>query len=157
MSTHAPSATTFVGRATRVPRNSPLRWIAILALLTAAAAHVPVIPPHLREAPYIGVLFILLVVVCIALSAALAVTDSGTVWAITVLVGALAVLAYVVSRTVGLPQIGDDIGNWGEPLGVVSIAAESAAALCGIATMAILGPRSASSLSRSPGDGGRPA
>ncbi len=28
-------------------------------------------------------------------------------------------------RTIGLPQIGDDIGNWGEPLGIVAIIAEA--------------------------------
>jgi hypothetical protein len=47
------------------------------------------------------------------------------VWAWTGIVAALALLGYLLSRTVGLSQIGDDIGNWGEPLGVVCIIAEA--------------------------------
>jgi hypothetical protein len=37
----------------------------------------------------------------------------------------LAVVAYVLARTIGLPQIGDDIGNWSDPLGTAAIASES--------------------------------
>lgn len=33
-------------------------------------------------------------------------------------------MAYVLSPSVGLPEIGDDVGNWLEPLGVVAILAE---------------------------------
>ncbi|MEO7130395.1 MAG: hypothetical protein ABIZ07_03350 [Dermatophilaceae bacterium] len=42
------------------------------------------------------------------------------------MVAALALMGYFLSRTIGLPQIGDDIGNWGEPLGIVAIIAEAA-------------------------------
>jgi hypothetical protein len=51
--------------------------------------------------------------------------DTTAVWAWTGIVAVLALLGYLLSRTVGLPQIGDDIGNWGEPLGVVCIVAEA--------------------------------
>lgn len=136
MVTHPVPAATATARTRRpadTPRRSPARWPAVAALLVAAAAHVPVTAPHLHEAPYIGALFIGLTVACVVLAAALAVADTPTVWDLTIWVCGLAVLAYVLSRTVGLPQITDDIGNWAEPLGVVSIAAESAAALCGLA------------------------
>ena len=45
----------------------------------------------------------------------------------------LAILGYVISRTIGLPQIGDDIGNWLEPLGVVAVIAEATACLSAVA------------------------
>lgn len=106
--------------------------MAIPALLAAAAAHIPVIDSHLHEAPYIGVLFIALTVACAGLAVALGVSDTPTMWDLTVWVAGLAVLGYVLSRTVGLPQITDDIGNWAEPLGIVSIAAESVAVACGV-------------------------
>jgi hypothetical protein len=32
-----------------------------------------------------------------------------------------AIAAFVISRTVGLPQGTDDIGNWTEPLGMTSL------------------------------------
>jgi hypothetical protein len=33
---------------------------------------------------------------------------------------------FVLSRTTGLPQATDDIGNWGEPLGIASMFVEGA-------------------------------
>ncbi|AYG78235.1 hypothetical protein DWB77_00342 [Streptomyces hundungensis] len=40
----------------------------------------------------------------------------------------MAVLAYLASRLTALPQIGDDVGNWSEQLGLVSITSEFLAA-----------------------------
>lgn len=37
-----------------VPFRSPLRWLMAVAAASAAAAHIPVIAPHLEEAPYMG-------------------------------------------------------------------------------------------------------
>lgn len=108
-----------------IPVRTALRWSAIATLAASAAFHIPVIAPHLHEAPYIGGLFIALTVACLALAAALTVRDDDRLWAAAGVVTALAVIAYVVSRTVGLPEIGDDIGNWAEPLGVASITAET--------------------------------
>lgn len=102
-----------------------MRLPAAAAALVAAAAHVPVTGEHLAEAPYIGVLFIALEVALVAVAALLLLADSRWVWRAAALVPALAVLAYVVSRTVGLPLIGDDVGNWAEPLGVVSVVSET--------------------------------
>ena len=133
MISHSPTVATGGGsrRSTDIPIRSAARWPAIAALLVAAAAHIPVIAPHLAEAPYIGALFIALTVACLILAAALCIADTRTVWDLTILVAGLAVLAYVLSRTVGLPEIGDDVGNWAEPLGLVSIISESVAVLCG--------------------------
>lgn len=99
------------------PIKHPLRALPVLAVVVAGAAHIPVIPAHLREAPYIGVLFIVLTVASFALAAVLALGDVAAAYLSTAAVMGLALLAYVISRTVGLPQIGDDIGNWlGNPL-----------------------------------------
>ena len=45
-------------------------------------------------------------------------------WAAAALLPLGAALAFVVSRTVGLPQGADDIGNWTEPLGLASLFVE---------------------------------
>lgn len=105
--------------------SASLRYPAAAAALAAGLAHVPVTPEHLAEAPYIGVLFILLTVTCVLGTVALLVSDSVFVWLSLGGAAALAVIAYVVSRTLGLPMMADDIGNWLEPLGVLSIATES--------------------------------
>jgi len=39
------------------------------------------------------------------------------------------VVSFLASRTVGLPQIGEDVGNWTEPLGYPAVASEVLMAL----------------------------
>jgi hypothetical protein len=106
-------------------QRSSVRLPVAATALVGAAAHVPVTGEHLHQAPYIGVLFIALEVALVVLAVLVLLTDSLLVWRAAALVPALAIAAYVVSRTVGLPQIQDDVGNWTEPLGVVSVAAEA--------------------------------
>ena len=108
------------------PLHSPLRWACALALLVTAGTHLPLVPEHLEEAPYVGVLFILLSLGSIALAVLIVVRDLPVVWAASGTVTLLALIAFLVSRTVGLPQIADDIGNWTEPLGFPALAAELA-------------------------------
>jgi len=106
--------------------HSPLRWVCALTLLVTAATHIPLVPEHLEEAPYVGVLFILLSAVSILLAAAILVRDLPLVWVTSGTVTLLAFVAFLVSRTIGLPEIGDDIGNWTEPLGFPALVAELA-------------------------------
>ncbi|MBP0456663.1 hypothetical protein [Streptomyces montanisoli] len=107
------------------PLHSHWRPAAVVLLLITAGVHLYLAPAHLREAPYIGSLFIALAVACLISAAFLALRDTAAVWWATGLVNALAVVGYVLSRSVGLPQIGDDIGNWTEPLGLTALAAEA--------------------------------
>lgn len=111
------------------PLHSPLRLVAAGMLIVTAATHVPLVPEHLEEAAYIGVLFIALSVAAVGLAVAVTWWDTPLVWLATGLVTALAVVAFLVSRTIGLPEIGDDIGNWTEPLGFPAVAAELVAAV----------------------------
>ena len=104
--------------------GSPWRPLVIAAALVAAIAHVPVIAPHLDEAPYMGALFILLTVACLALAAVLTVHDSERVYALSVLTCGLAIIGYVATRLVAFPMLADDVGNWFEPLGIVSVLSE---------------------------------
>jgi hypothetical protein len=106
--------------------DSPWRYPAAGLALVAGLAHVPVTPEHLREAPYIGVMFIVLTTACILLAAALLIVDSVLVWTTLGVTTMVAVVAYAISRTVGLPLMADDVGNWLEPLGIVSVVAETA-------------------------------
>jgi len=98
----------------------------------AAAAHLPVIQPHLVEAPYLGVLFILLTVALVAISEAALISDRAVIAATAVAVSAAAILGYVATRVVAFPQLAHDVGLWFEPLGILSVASESLVVLAGI-------------------------
>lgn len=136
-SAHKASSTgAFAGRGFR----SGWRWPAMLMLLITAVAHIPVVAPYLQEAPYIGVLFIVLIVAAFFLVAALMIRDSAAVWALTAITTGLAFLAYVISRSIGLPEIGDDIGQWVSPLGIASIASEGIAFIIAV-TVLVRGPK----------------
>jgi len=117
------------------PLNLRRRWLVVAALLAAAAAHLPVIGEHLMEARYMGVLFIVLTAACFVLAAALISVDSPAAYALSAITGALAVLGYAATRTVAFPQLADDVGNWTEPLGIVSIITETLAALVALTAM----------------------
>src|SRR6476469_4019391 len=104
--------------------RSPAQWCACFLLLVAAAAHLPLIRTHLDEAPYVGWLFIALSVVCIALAVVILCVDNAGVWLVSGAVCLAAVVGFLASRTIGLPQIGDDVGNWTDPLGFPAVLSE---------------------------------
>jgi cytochrome bd-type quinol oxidase subunit 2 len=123
-------------RSQHLPFHHPVRFPAAALLLVAGIAHIPITPGHLEEAPYIGILFIALTVVCFALALILLRHDTALVWAAVLAVTVAAVLAYLVSRMTALPQIADDVGNWTEPLGLASITSEFLAAALAAAALA---------------------
>ena len=105
--------------------RSPLRFVAAAMSVVAAAAHAPLITSHLREAPYLGVLFVGFTGACLVQAVLLVRADSRLVWTAVAMTCAAAVAAYGWSRSFGLPQAPDDIGDWSNPLGLVSVASES--------------------------------
>ena len=117
------------------PLGSPLRWVALAASVTALAAHLPITEDHLEEAFYIGVLFIVLEVACACLAALLPARDTRLVWYAVTATGTTSVLTYVLSRSIGLPQITDDVGNWTDPLGYVAVASETIMVLLGVVAL----------------------
>lgn len=115
------------------PPHSAWRVVAAAGAIAEAVAHIPVIEDHFSEAPYIGVLFVLVTVAGFLLAVLLLTADSRAVWVSALVVSALALAAYVLSRTVGLPQIEDDIGHWADPLGTLAIVGEAVMLLSAIA------------------------
>ena len=103
-----------------------LRWPTVAGLLIAAVAHVPVIPEHLHEAPYMGWLFVAFTAAAVLAAAVVAVRGLAPVAVVGVgLLSAVAILTYCLTRVVAFPQLADDVGNWTEPLGLVSIVSET--------------------------------
>ncbi|RNL79944.1 hypothetical protein [Nocardioides marmorisolisilvae] len=115
--------------------NVALQWAVVGSIMVAAVAHIPVIAPHLEEAPYMGVLFIALTAVCLSLGAVIAVRSSTWAYQSAAVVCGAAVLAYAATRLVAFPQLADDVGNWFEPLGVVSVLSESLVVVLAVAAV----------------------
>jgi len=115
--------------------TSTARATRALAVLTAAAglAHLPVTREHLREAPYVGVSFAVFAAVGVALGIYLWVRPASRRGiAIAGALCAAAVATYAATRLVAFPQIGDDVGNWLEPWGVVSVVLEVLAVVAAV-------------------------
>lgn len=112
-------------------RHSRWRLAVVPAMLAAAAFHLPVISAHLAEAPYMGILFLVLSGACVVLAAVLINFDSPAVYALAALTCGSAVAGYAVTRLVAFPMLADDVGNWAEPLGVASVLAESVVVVTG--------------------------
>jgi hypothetical protein len=53
-------------------------------------------------------------------------TGSTLAWAAAGLLAAATLTGFVLSRTTGLPNASDDVGNWTEPLGLASMFVEGA-------------------------------
>lgn len=93
-------------------------------LLGIAAIHLADLPDKLEEVPYLGVAYIgmiaasLILIDLVVRRAQLRYVTASAALALAVIVG------FVVNRTVGMPNAMDDIGNWGEPLGLVSLLVE---------------------------------
>ncbi len=76
------------------------------------------------ETRYLFWMYIVLIVGSIAVAGAVLFTRSRAVFLAAAGLAASAALGYVLSRTTGLPNAKDDIGNWTEPLGLASLFVE---------------------------------
>jgi hypothetical protein len=119
-----------------LPLGHRLRWALAACAAISAAAHVPVVAQHLRAAPYMGVEFIVLIVGCLLIGAAALRYDTSAVYRLATITCGLAVVGYLLTRAVAFPALADDVGNWFEPLGVVSVVAETATVAVAVSVLA---------------------
>ena len=99
--------------------------LTIVGLIGVAWIHLLDLAGKMEETPYLGWAYIGLIAGCVAAGMLLARRDHRGY----LLAGGLAAatfLGYCLSRTTGLPAATDDIGNWTEMLGVLSLIAEGA-------------------------------
>ena len=116
-----------------VVRDAIARAIAAVALAGVALVHLLDAPGSFQDAPYKGWLYIGLILGCLGAGAALIRSSDLRAWAAAATLPLGAIVAFVISRTVGLPQGADDIGNWTEPLGMASLFVEGT--LAGLSLM----------------------
>ncbi len=82
-----------------------------------------------HETAYIGVLYVLLIAASLVAARHLIMVGDRRSWLAAGGLAGVTLLAFVASRTVGLPASSDDIGNWAEPLGMASLFVEGAVVL----------------------------
>jgi len=106
-------------------RDGIVRTVAIVGLCAVALIHVLDAPGHFSgPAAYIGWLYLAVIAGSLALAAALVRSGDRRLWAAAGGLAASVIAGFVLSRTTGLPGSSDDIGNWGEQLGMASLVVE---------------------------------
>ncbi len=102
-----------------------VRTLAVLGLAGVALIHLLDAHDTFVAAPYKGWLYVGLIVGSLATAAVLVRRSDRRAWLAALLLPLGALVAFVYSRTVGLPEGADDIGNWWEPLGLASMFVEA--------------------------------
>ena len=103
-----------------------LRVVGIAGCLAVTAIHIIDQGglPGLKDPEYVQILYYLLEAAGIVAAAVLLTNYARRGWVLSLGVAAGPIIGYVLSRGPGLPDYRDDIGNWAEPLGVLSLVIE---------------------------------
>ncbi|TWP37298.1 hypothetical protein [Leekyejoonella antrihumi] len=97
------------------------RGLAIAALAGIALVHLVEIPGAFGPMPVLCAMFIALTAGAVVVAAALVHADRRVLWVAAGLTAAGASGGYSLTRLVAVPFDTGDVGNWGEPLGLVSL------------------------------------
>ncbi|MFF2411369.1 hypothetical protein [Streptomyces sp. NPDC058092] len=110
------------------------RWAGALLCLAVAAIHVVDQGgiSATRDPYYIGVAYHVLEIAAVVAAVLLLIGLVRLGWLLAAVVAVGPLLGYILSRGPGLPDYSDDIGNWTEPLGLVSLAVEGALLLLSV-------------------------
>jgi hypothetical protein len=102
--------------ATRATAAVGLAGIALIHLLDSIGKY--------HETRYVFWLYVGLMVGSVLTAAFVLTRGSRLAWSAAAALATGAIAGYVLSRTTGLPNAKDDIGNWTEPLGLASLFVE---------------------------------
>jgi hypothetical protein len=108
----------------RITEDPVARVLAAIGLMGIALIHLLDVFSKFRETPYLGGLYVALMVACLLAVGLMLAGRTRQAWMLAAVAAALPLLAYCLSRTTGLPASSADIGNWEEPLGVASLFVE---------------------------------
>ena len=107
-----------LGRSLAVPAAAALAGACLVHLLDG--------PGSLTDVFYVGALELALAAACVPLAVLLVIRPTRSIWTAALALNIAAMAAFVLSRTIGLPGSTDDIGNWGQTLGVLNLFTEAA-------------------------------
>src|SRR3954453_11298985 len=127
-----------IDASTGLAREIVTRFVAAVGLAGIALIHLLDSLGKFQETPYMGWMYVGLMVSCLAVAATLLHANAREAWLAAVALPALAIVGFVLTRTTGLPQAKGDIGNWSEPLGLAALFVEgTVVALAGYALVAL--------------------
>ena len=105
-------------------RDKALLWLGVLTMIATGVIHLVDAPDSYTEATYKGVLFHANALGCLVVVIGLFRNDRWS-WNLGLVIALGSIVAYVASRTVGLPGIAAEPDAWLEPLGVAAVTAEA--------------------------------
>lgn len=97
----------------------------VLGLIGMIAVHVLDLPGKLEEVPYLGVMYIVVILLAGFLVHRVIMGATKRDYLAAAALAAAVIVGFVINRTVGMPGATDDIGNWSEPLGLLSLVIEA--------------------------------
>jgi hypothetical protein len=121
-------------------REAAVRGTVVVGLAGIAVIHAVDSVGKWSEVRYMFWMYIALIVGSLATAGAVLFTRSRGALLAAGGVAASAFLGYVLSRTTGLPNATDDIGNWTEPLGLASLVVEGCVIAVALGALAVLKP-----------------
>lgn len=101
------------------------RSISALGLIAIAIIHILDLPSKWSEVRYLGVGYVGVIVVSLVLAERIVMKKSNRDYLLAAALSASVLTGFIITRTVGMPGAMDDIGNWLEPVGLVSIVVEA--------------------------------
>ena len=118
-----------------------LRSAAIIGLLGIALIHFLDVVGKFTETPYITALYLALIGACFVASGLIIGRTPRRGWLLAAAASGATFVAFVLSRTTGLPAAMGDIGNWSEPLGLASLFVEGSVVLMSVVALKSRGGR----------------
>lgn len=101
------------------------RWMGVALILLVGAIHLIEAPEYFEITLYLGVLFAVNVVASVVAAVGIYRGARNCGWLLGAIISGLTLIAYLVSRTFGLPGLAESVGAWDEPLGTVSMIVEA--------------------------------
>ncbi len=100
------------------------KWAGIALIAASGVIHLVETPEYLEEMRYIGMLFVLSVVGALLAAVGIA-RQQRWGWSVGLVVAGGSVLAYLLSRTIGLPGFRENTWEeFAEPIGLLSLLVE---------------------------------
>jgi len=114
-----------------------LRVLGVIGCLAVATIHVIDQGglPGTKDPQYVQIMYYALEAAGVAAAALLLTRPARVGWFLALGVAVGPILGYVLSRGPGLPNYTDDVGNWTEPLGVISLVVEGVLLIVTVAAL----------------------